>query len=79
MLLDSNACISELFFSFVYLLQCPFSQVAYIYIFFFLHSEGGHGVITRWHKVRNGIYLFILEWAFIFIFFLVASVVSRLI
>lgn len=49
------------------------------FFFFFLHSEGGHGVITRWHKVRNGIYLFILEWAFIFIFFLVASVVSRLI
>ena len=51
MLLDSNACISEGFFSFVYLLRCLLSLVTYL--FFFFPFWGGKNLITIQHKLKN--------------------------
>lgn len=61
MLLDSNACISEGFFSFVYLLRCLLSLVTYLFFFRILR------VVTTWlpYSINSRIVLliclFILE------------------
>lgn len=66
LLLDSKCMHSWMIF---FLFVCLLSAVLMIYLFIFLSFfEGGHDVITIWHKIRNCIYLFIFGMGFFFFF-----------